>query len=382
MFKILNMKKLSILLCFLACSVFQLSAQDFLTPCSYGVWGDYGYDETLAKTLLIGNVDNPWDLYSVDRMSILSFYLYAPSFSPEHALILDKDRLILNKATENLFFCISAEERIHHPEFLQMDKVVRKSSRKLAKILKSKPVETYIMTVPRETIDELDELFKHATNTSNFFNREESLDGYTCYFNHFKRLASVWVPEDGRAGKLVSMAENICYAVEHHDTTMLNQQMEVCRSLTQDFKKEYPLYYFKPRWAFLSTRETGPWSCELRGNHSIGLELLSDTPTSLEHCDSMLVFYNDIVAEFSRDIFLIPQIERDIRVVIDKHQVNALCKVEQDVRHVIIVRITVPEKYWLRNVILEAAQLPIGEYYIDITCLDQTSGLYHWRKNP
>lgn len=135
------MKKILTLLCLIACSVFQLSAQDFLTPCSYGVWGDYGYDETLAKTLLIGNVDNPWDLNSADRMSILSFYLYAPSFSPEHALILDKDRLILNKATENLFFCISAEERIHHPEFLQMDKVVRKSSRKRAKILKSKPVE-------------------------------------------------------------------------------------------------------------------------------------------------------------------------------------------------------------------------------------------------
>lgn len=375
------MKKILTLLCLIACSVFQLSAQDFLTPCSYGVWGDYGYDETLAKTLLIGNVDNPWDLYSADRMSILSFYLYAPSFSPEHALILDKDRLILNKATENLFFCISAEERIHHPEFLQMDKVVRKSSRKRAKILKSKPVETYIMTVPRETIDELDELFKHATNTSNFFNREESLDGYTCYFNHFKRLASVWVPEDGRAGKLVSMAENICYAVEHHDTTMLNQQMEVCRSLTQEFKKEYPVRYFQPIWKSRSSGDKGPWSYKLDGDHCFYLEILSDTMTTWEILDSLDERYSDSLAVWSRELFLMTPPPVYPNVVIDNHRTNAVCTAETKNGHT-WTEITMPEKFWLRNVILEAAQLPIGEYYIDITCLDQTSGLYHWRKNP
>lgn len=48
------MKKLLSLLGFLACSVFQLSAQDFLTPYSYGVYGGMfpGYDETLFHTFL------------------------------------------------------------------------------------------------------------------------------------------------------------------------------------------------------------------------------------------------------------------------------------------------------------------------------------------
>lgn len=237
------------------------------------------------------------------------------------------------------------------------------------------------MTVPRETIDELDELFKHATNTSNFFNREESLDGYTCYFNHFKRLASVWVPEDGRAGKLVSMAENICYAVEHHDTTMLNQQMEVCRSLTQEFKKEYPVRYFQPIWKSRSSGDKGPWSYELDGDHCFPLEILSDTMTTWEILDSLNKRYSDSLAVWSRELFLMTPPPVYPNVVIDNHRTNAVCTVETKNGHT-RTEITMPEKFWLRNVILEAAQLPIGEYYIDANFLDQTSGLYHWRKNP
>ena len=374
------MKKLFTLLCFLILSIFfHLSAQDFLTPCSYGVSGGLfpGYDETLFHTFL--TTDNE-EAHRNLSPAYFTFYLCMPSFDPEYVLLWRENELVLKKAKENLYY---ASEEIKSPDFRKKDKKVQKNKRELADSLKSDPVETYKLAVTTEIIDELEELFEHAVMTSNHLDIESHVtDGWAHYFGYGHRLAYVSNPTGGgRAGKIVSVVQNICYAVEKHDTARLNQQMETCRFLIQELKKEYPVRYFQPIWKSRSSGDKEPWSYKLDGDHCFYLEILSDTMTTWEILDSLDKRYSDSLAVWSRELFLMTPPSVYPNVVIDNHRTNAVCTVETKNGHT-RTEITMPEKFWLRNVILEAAQLPIGEYYIDITCLDQTSGLYHWQENP
>lgn len=107
-------------------------------------------------------------------------------------------------------------------------------------------------------------------------------DGTTYYFNHSGRLASVWMAQGGRTAQLVHIAQRLCHAVEHQDTAVLNQQMELCKSLAKEFKQEYPDRYFQPSWKSRSSGDKGPWRCELSGGHCMGLEVLFDTAVSDE----------------------------------------------------------------------------------------------------
>ena len=70
------------------------AAQEFLTPTSYGLYGT----SNIFEILLTGN--SPNKLYHkktpMEGLYLKTFYISAPSFSPEYALIIEKDRLVLN----------------------------------------------------------------------------------------------------------------------------------------------------------------------------------------------------------------------------------------------------------------------------------------------
>lgn len=313
-------------------------AQDFLTPESYGIYDFYkNGDETLFRLLVAGE---KFEGFATWKAKYTTYYLCAPSFDPEYALVIEKNQLILNTARTSIWYALSEHKSI-----------------------KEIPVNTKTLQVPEEFCEIISKLFHFATMTAT--NLESELlgfDGTYYYFNHRGKLASVWVPEGGRTARLVVMANQLCYAVEHHDTAVLNSQIEVCKSLTKEFKKDFPDRFFRPSWVSSRTGEEGPWSCELGGDNCMWLEIMYDTLVGMEACKLMSDLYSDSLAAWSREIFLMNDLEEYPTVVIDNQRNNPFCEVKT-YNDRIIREITIPEQYWRREVILQAAQLPPGQYY-------------------
>ena len=153
------------------------------------------------------------------------------------------------------------------------------------------------------------------------------------------------------------MADSLCYAVQHHDTAMVNRQMKVCKALTQEFKKEFPDRYFKAgSWSI--RKNNSQWFSLITCDDCIRLEIPKDnTPDTV-----IPEIYSDSLSAWSREIFLMNDLEEYPTVVIDNQRVNPFCEVKIYNDH-IVREITIPEQYWRRDVILQAAQLPPGQYY-------------------
>lgn len=314
-------------------------AQDFLTPESYGIYNFYDRgDETLFRLLVTGD---DFEGIILRKAQMTTYYLCAPSFSPEYALIIEKDQLVLNKAEKSIWRALSDDNNYHKPDPM---KIVS--------------VKTMTLSVSEETCRKLSTLFKYATLTATHLeNKPHGLDGTRYYFNHKRNLASVWVPREGRTTRLVCMADSLCYAVQHHDTAMVNRQMKVCKALTQEFKKEFPDRYFKAgSWSI--RKNNSQWFSLITCDDCIRLEIPKDnTPDTV-----IPEIYSDSLSAWSREIFLMNDLEEYPTVVIDNQRVNPFCEVKIYNDH-IVREITIPEQYWRRDVILQAAQLPPGQYY-------------------
>lgn len=363
------MRKTTLIIAFLTI-VFCGRAQDFLTPESYGIYNYFeNGNETLFRLLVAGE---KFEEMSASRMASLStYYLCAPSFSPEYALVIGEDKLVLNKAKENIGYYLTAEAYSRNPDFRTRDKEQRKQILSMYNNMKSNPVNSFTMSISKEQSKCIETLFKYATKTSTHMQSFNlGLDGTTYYFNHRRQLASVWQPQGGRTAQLVIIADNLCYAVEHADTTVLSQQIEACKALTQKFKKVFPNEYFNPSWITRSTGNKGPWSCELSGENCMMLTVLFDTIVTAENAQSTSALYTDSLASWSREIFLMSDNPSYPSIVIDNHADTAICSAKQYERG-ILRKITIPETYWRRDLILSAAQLPPGQYYF-------TEG--EWRK--
>ena len=355
------MRKTTLILAFLA-AVWCSRAQDFLTPESYGIYDYYeNGNETLFRLLVadenIGSRSATW------MARYTTYYLCAPSFSPEYALIVGKNQLILNKAKESVWHYITAVEHAQSKDFRKRDKEQQKQIQSRANSFNTNPVDRFTLHISEEQSQCIAELFEHATKTATHL-QSLSLghDGTTHYFNYSGQLASVWVPQGGRTARLTSIANRLCYAVEHQDTTVLKQQMELCRTLTKEFKQEYPNRYFLPSWVSRSTGDKGPWHCELSGDNCIWLDVLFDTTVTTENAQSTSSLYTDSLAAWSREIFLMSENPCYPSIVIDNHANNAVCMVKQNDRG-FERELTMPETYWRREVILSAAQLPPGQHY-------------------
>ena len=326
------MRKITLIV-FLLTTVLCSRAQDFLTPESYGIYNSYDRGaETLFRLLVTGD---DFEGIILRKTQMTTYYLCAPSFSPEYALVIEKKQLILNKAQTSIWYALGAHKSI-----------------------KEIPVSTMTMQVSEETCRRLSTLFKYATLTATHLeNKPHGLDGTRYYFNYKRNLASVWVPREGRTTRLVCMADSLCYAVQHHDTAMVNRQMKVCKALTQEFKKEFPDRYFKAgSWSI--QKNNSQWFNLISCDDCIRLEIPKDnTPDAV-----IPEIYSDSLSAWSREIFLMNDSEEYPTVVIDNQRVNPFCEVK--IHNDRIVReIIMSEQYWRREVILQAAQLPPGKYY-------------------
>ena len=214
--------------------------------------------------------------------------------------------MVLNKAEKSIWRALSDDNNYHKPDPM---KIVS--------------VKTMTLSVSEETCRKLSTLFKYATLTATHLeNKPHGLDGTRYYFNHKRNLASVWVPREGRTTRLVCMADSLCYAVQHHDTAMVNRQMKVCKALTQEFKKEFPERYFKAgHWNV--QENNSQWFCILTCEDCIRLKI----PDGNSDGDTYDVMYSDRLAAWSREIFLMNDLEEYPTVVIDNQRVNPFCGV-------------------------------------------------------
>ena len=355
------MRKTTLILAFLA-AIACGRAQDFLTPESYGIYDHYeNGNETLFRLLVTS--EKPEGISYTYMANFSTYYLCAPSFSPEYALIVGKNQLILNKAKESVWLYITAVDYAQSKDFRKREKKQQKQIHSLVNSFNKKPVDRFTLNISEKQSECIAELFEHATRTATHL-QSLSLgnDGTTHYFNYRGQLASVWVPQGGRTARLTSIANRLCYAVEHQDTAVLNQQMELCRRLTKEFKQEYPNRYFQPSWVSRSSGDKGPWHCELSGDNCMRLEVLLDTMVNSETAQLVSDLYTDSLAAWSREIFLMSDNPIYPSIVIDNHADTAICIAKQYERN-ISREITIPETYWRSEVILSAAMLPPGHYY-------------------
>ena len=210
------MRKITLILLLLT-TVLCGRAQDFLKPESYGIYSsEVNGDEKLFR-LLISGVE--YEGSATWEASNKTFY-----FRPEKALIIENNQLVLNQSNKSIWNALYDYNYFHKPDPLKLVSV-----------------KTMTLPVSEETCKKLSTLFRCATLTATHLElKPQGLDGTRYYFNYGRTLASVWVPREGRTMRLVRMADSLCYAVQHHDTAVLNRQMKVCKALTQEFKKEFP----------------------------------------------------------------------------------------------------------------------------------------------
>lgn len=309
-------------------------AQDFLTPESYGIYSSEVNGDEILFRLLISGVE--YEGSATWEASNKTFY-----FRPEKALIIENNQLVLNQSNKSIWNALYDYNYFHKPDPLKLVSV-----------------KTMTLPVSEETCKKLSTLFRCATLTATHLElKPQGLDGTRYYFNYGRTLASVWVPREGRTMRLVRMADSLCYAVQHHDIAVLNRQMKVCKALTQEFKKEFPERYFKAgHWNV--QENNSQWFCILTCEDCIRLKI----PDGNSDGDTYDVMYSDSLAAWSREIFLMNDLEEYPTVVIDNQRVNPFCEVKTYNDH-IVREITIPEQYWRREVILQAAQLPPGQYY-------------------
>lgn len=334
------MRKTTLILMFLAI-VACGGAQDFLTPESYGIYTSNKHgDETLFQLMFpddkSGNV--------VWNVEYKTFFLCAPSFSAEYALEIGKNQLILTKADQNIYMALSRHLQDRQPNPL---KVVSVDIKK--------------MSVSEEVCKRLSELFNLATMTATHIESKHSgFDGTTYYFNHWRKLASAWEPESGRTARLVQMADRLCYAVEHKDTTVLNQQMKECGTLIQEFKEEWPARFFKPIQGV--TRHSNGLYCEFHCTDCIRLKVPYGNTSNNDTCAVVAALYSDSLSAWSRELFLMYDLPEFPTVVIDNTRDTAFCEARTYYDRVVRT-ITLSSRFWRREVILPSVQLPPGQYF-------------------
>jgi len=336
------MRKTTLILAFLAVVVCS-RAQDFLTPESYGIYSSQRHgDETLFQLLFPEHKsDNAvWD------MKYETFFLCAPSFSAEFALEIGKGELILTRANQNIYMALSRHYQDRMPDPL---KVVS--------------VDVKKMSVPEETCERLSTLFKFATMTATHIEATRlGFDGTSYYFNHRRKLASVWQPEGGRTARLVLMAVRLCDAVRLQDTAILNKQMEVCRALTQEYVRELPYRYFKPIYHIYRHGDNPYWTCGTYCEDCIELEFPNGNSTDKDTCEMIAANYVDSLSAWSRELLLTYDRPEYPTVVLDNSQDTAFCEARTYDNRVIRT-ITLSDRFWHREVIFPATQLPPGRYY-------------------
>jgi hypothetical protein len=162
------------------------------------------------------------------------------------------------------------------------------------------------------------------------------------------------------------MADSICFAVEHHDTAVLNRQYLVCKTLAKEFKQDIPVCYFTP-WCNKSTRTIQPWQVRLWSHHrdfelNFNVDRLADNAMIEEYRR----LYADSVAVWIRETYITNPFRRPEFTVDESDTVECHIFVEpQTRRYREICEVSIPKALLRRDIIMSVLELPLGRYHLD-----------------
>lgn len=258
-----------------------------------------------------------------------TFYLCAPSFTSEYALSLHGDTLVYVRADDeaSVYYYVSS-----------------KNHKKKVK------TKRYELVLGKEESLQIRQLIDVASETANFFDERFGIDGTIYYLFDYTRRVKVWSPMKGtRTGRAVAAMDSLCYAVEHTDREVLQRQLEVCHTLTGEFRELYPLVYFQPNMWSSSERVmiySQRWLsvCQRCGKD----------PDSVKSSLSMLC---DSVALWSRELFMHHN-NWSVKVFLSDTS-DARCEVKSSGREIFII---IPTNKLCRTLIMGTTGLDKGYY--------------------
>jgi hypothetical protein len=162
------------------------------------------------------------------------------------------------------------------------------------------------------------------------------------------------------------MADSICFAVEHHDTAVLNRQHLVCKVLAKEFKQDIPVCYFMP-WCNKSAGTIQPWQVRLWSHHgSFELNFNVDRLADNAMIEEYRRLYADSVAVWTRETYIINPFRRPKFTVEEVDTVECHIFVEpQTRRYREICEVSIPKTLLRRDIILSVLELPLGHYRLD-----------------
>ena len=158
--------------------------------------------------------------------------------------------------------------------------------------------------------------------------------------------------------------DSLCYATEHADRAVLSRQLELCRTLTGEFRMHYPIVCFKPSvW----TKESGEEiSVTLTSAYTLSMKL-QVKKTCEAKTKEIVDAITDSVMHFSRSLFFQYGKKKYVTVFVCDTTV-ARCDVTSRARCDVTSRndvlLTVPMDNFCYGLILSAASLSEGHYLL------------------
>ena len=386
--KIDFMKRLlySICLLVLLCPV-KLQAQEFLIP--EIAFGGADYQDRLYRELLY---DDQHQSFGERGHIFEAFYLALPDIPascnptpPEYAFVVKDSMIVLKRAKSNIRDALFAQNRIQYHYIEGYDPEQQQRMRKEAASLKSYQADVWTMSVSPAFCRSINDLFDVANLTATYLqcedksrNKEKSTNqleeitlgshGYR-YFGCWGKLSHIYATEnDSRTGRLVLLADSICYAIEHHDTAVLNRQHVVCKTLSREFKRNIPDCYFTAG-CIKSAGTRKPWQIELFNSQVQGdfwLKFNVDRIADEAMIEEYRQLYADSVVTWTREVYMINPVRYPQITVEENTPAECYIYGEQDnAKYQEICEVNIPKALLRRDIILSVLELPLGRYRLD-----------------
>lgn len=382
------MKRLlhSIFLLALLCPV-KLHAQEFLTPATD--FGSPEYQDRLYRELLYDDHHQPFG----ERGHIFeAFYLALPDAHgnpnptpPEYAFVVKDSMIVMKRAKSNINDALFAQNRIKYHYIKGYDAEQQQRMRKEAASLKSYKADVWTMPASPDFCRHLADLFEAANLTATYLEclnetvsteetiRQPEKDELDTpggrYFGYWLNISKGYrAGSNTRTGRLVLMADSICFAVEHHNTAVLNRQYIVCKALAKEFKQDIPVCYFTP-WCNKSAGTRKPWQVQLFNSRVQGdfwLYFNVDRIADEAMIEEFRQLYADSVAIWTRDAYMINPV-RCPKITVEENN-SAECHIyaeQYNAKYQEICEVSIPKTLLRRDIILSVLELPLGHYRLD-----------------
>jgi len=362
----------------------KLQAQEFLTPTLFFT-DRPDYQERLYRELLY---DDYHQTYKEKGHVLDAFYFVCPysvtsTTPPEYAFVVKDSMIVLKRAKVNIWDALIAQERIKNHYIKNYNPEQQQRMRKEAASLKSYKADVWTIPASPDFCRHLADLFEAANLTATYMECQDetaSTEESICqpekneldipggrYFGYWLNISGGYrAGSNTRSGRLVLMADSICYAIEHHDTAVLNRQYIVCKALAKEFKRDIPVCYFTP-WCNKSAGTRKPWQVQLWGRHgdfelNFNVDQLADNSMIEEYRR----LYADSVAVWTRETYIINPFRRPEFTVDETDTV--ICQIflePQTRRYREICEVNIPKALLRRDIILSVLELPLGRYRLD-----------------